>query len=161
MALDRLLASFLPRADKGARLVVTVCAAIMVIMVFAQVVMRYVFNGSFDWADEVSRIAFVWAIFLAIPLGMRDGTHVAIDMGVARLAPSLRRLVSRIMSGMAAAMMIVVFWTTIGVALATWSERLGAIDITSSVFFFPIIIGALHSALHLAYLALWPLEPGA
>lgn len=161
MALDRLLGSLLARADTGARLVVTVCAAIMVVVVFAQVVMRYVFNGSFDWADEVSRIAFVWTIFLAIPLGMRDGTHVAIEMGVARLAPTLRRLVSRIMSAAAAVMMSVVFWMTIGVALATWSERLGAINITSSVFFFPIIVGALHSALHLVHLALWPLDPPA
>ena len=48
----------------------------MVLVVSAQVVIRYVFNDSLDWADEVSRIAFVWTIFLAIPLGIRDGTHV-------------------------------------------------------------------------------------
>lgn len=161
MALDHLLASLLARADRGARLVVMGSAALMVIVVFAQVVMRYIFNGSFDWADEVSRIAFVWTIFLAIPLGLRDGTHVSIELCVARLPTSLRLLVARLMSGVAAAMMGIVFWTTIGVALATWSERLGAINITSSVFFFPVIIGALHSALHLAHLALFPAEPQA
>lgn len=161
MALDHLIASLLARADRGARIVVMLCAALMVIVVFAQVVMRYVFNGSFDWADEASRIAFVWTIFLAIPLGMRDGTHVAIELGVARLPVFLRRLLARLMSGIAAVMMAIVFWTTIGVALATWSERLGSINITSSVFFFPIIVGAFHSALHLAHLTLFPVEPRA
>ena len=161
MAFDRLLATLLARADQGARMLVMTSAATMVVVVFAQVVMRYVFNGSLDWADEVSRLAFVWTIFLAIPLGIRDGTHVGIELLVVRLPFGVRRIVFRLMSAMAAAMMAVVFWTTIGVALATWSERLGAIDMTSSVFFFPIIAGALHSALHLLHLAIHPLEQRA
>lgn len=156
MLLDRLLTVILARADLGARLVVIGCAALMVAVVSMQVVMRYVFNGSFDWADEVSRIAFVWTIFLAIPLGIRDGTHVAIELLVVRLPKALRGLIVRAMNLLAAVMMIVVFWTSVVVALATWSERLGAIDMTSSVFFFPVILGALHSALHLVQLGLFP-----
>ena len=75
--MDRALASILARADTGARVLVIAGAATMVAVVAAQVIMRYVFNGSFDWADEVSRLAFVCTIFLAIPLGIRDGTHLA------------------------------------------------------------------------------------
>lgn len=161
MALDRLLTFVLARADTGARLLVILGAAAMVAVVSAQVVMRYVFNGSLDWADEVSRIAFVWTIFLAIPLGIRDWTHVGITLLVERLPAGVQRLVARATSALGAALMGVVFWTTIGVALATWSERLGALNITSSVFFFPVILGALHSALHLVHLALVPMEPRA
>ncbi|WP_159587985.1 TRAP transporter small permease [Chelativorans xinjiangense] len=161
MVLDRLLTWLLARADIGARLLVILGAAMMVVVVSAQVVMRYVFNGSFDWADEVSRIAFVWTIFLAIPLGIRDGSHVGIELLVERFPAGLRRLIARLMSALAAVMMAVVFWTSVVVALATWSERLGAINLTSSVFFFPVILGALHSALHLAHLALFPTESRA
>ncbi|BCH28869.1 hypothetical protein MesoLjLc_07990 [Mesorhizobium sp. L-8-10] len=159
MALYRPLTGLLARADTGARLLVILGAAAMVVVVSAQVVMRYVFNGSFDWADEASRIAFVWTIFLAIPLGIRDGTHVGIELLVARFPDGLRRFVARLMCALAAVMMTVVFWTSIIVALATWSERLGAINMTSSVFFFPVILGALHAALHLVHLALFPAEP--
>ncbi|KMK68301.1 TRAP transporter small permease [Puniceibacterium sp. IMCC21224] len=161
MFADRLVTSILTRADTGARYLVMLGAAAMVAVVSGQVVMRYVFNGSFDWADEVSRIAFVWTIFLAIPLGIRDGTHVGIELLVNRFPPALRKLVARVMNALAAAMMFVVFWTSIIVALATWSERLGAINITSSVFFFPVILGALHSALHLAHMAVFPSQPEA
>lgn len=157
--LDRILTSTLARADTGARYLVMIGAATMVAVVSAQVVMRYVFNGSFDWADEVSRIAFVWTIFLAIPLGIRDGTHVGIELLVQRFPHRLRSLLARVTNGLAALLMLVVFWTSIIVALATWSERLGAINITSSVFFFPIILGALHAALHLTQMALFPSAP--
>lgn len=133
----------------------------MVGVVSAQVVMRYVFNGSFDWADEVSRIAFVWTIFLAIPLGIRDGTHVGIELLVKRFPHRLRYGLARLTNGLAAMMMLVVCWTSIIVALATWSERLGALNMTSSVFFFPVILGALHAALHLTQMALFPSDPNS
>lgn len=157
--MDRFLTHLLARADQGARLAVMTGAAMMVVVVFAQVVMRYVFNGSFDWADEVSRLAFVWTIFLAIPLGIRDGTHVGIDLIVNRLPSTLRQSIARVMSLLAAAMMAIIFWTSIIVASVTWSERLGAMNLTSSVFFFPVIFGAAHACLHLLQMAWSPTEP--
>lgn len=161
MILDRLLSTILARADTGARLCVIVAAAAMVAVVTAQVVMRYLFNGSFDWADEVSRIAFVTTIFLAIPLGIRDGTHVSVGILVNRFPPALHAPLERAMNALAAGMMIVVLWTAVVVARITWSERLGALDVTSSVFFFPVVVGALHAALHLVHLALFPKAPTA
>ena len=158
MSADRILTAILTRADKGARLLVMTGAAAMVVVVSAQVVMRYVFNGSFDWADEVSRIAFVWTMFLAIPLGIRDGTHVGIDLLVKRFPAQVQQMLARVMSGLAAGMMGVVLWTSVVVAASTWSERLGAIDLTSPVVFFPVILGALHCALHLVHLTLVPAE---
>ena len=119
--MDRFLTSLLARADQGARFLVMLGAAAMVVVVSAQVAMRYLFNGSFDWADEVSRLAFVATIFLAIPLGIRDGTHVGIDLLVSRLPEGLRVGIARLMSLLAAGMMLVVFWTAIVVAVTTWN----------------------------------------
>lgn len=157
MLVDRILTTILTRVDKGARLVVIFGAATMVAVVSAQVVMRYVFNGSFDWADEVSRIAFVWTTFLAIPLGIRDGSHVGITLLVDKLPVGLRGAIARMMNLLAGLMLLVVFWTAIGVASTTWSERLGAINMTSSIFFIPVIISAAHGALHLIHIALCPI----
>ena len=154
-----IVSSILARADAGARAVAVIAAATMVIVVTAQVVMRYGFNSSFDWADEVSRLAFVTTIFVAIPLGIRDGTHVGIDLMVNRLPVFPRRAIQRLMSTIASIMLLIVTWATAEVAGATWSERMGAIDITSSVFFFPVIAGALHAALHLLYMAADPDAP--
>ena len=68
-ALDRLVTGLLLAA-----------VTVMVAVVSAQVLLRYGFNRSIDWADEIGRLAFVWAIFLAIPLGVRDGAHIGIDI---------------------------------------------------------------------------------
>jgi len=148
--------TILARADTGARFVVIAAAAVMVVVVTAQVVMRYAFNASFDWADEVSRLAFVTTIFVAIPLGIRDGTHVGIDLLVNRLPVLPARTVRRFTACLAGLMLLVIAWATVQMAATTWSERMGAIDITSSVFFFPGIAGSLHAALHLLQMAVDP-----
>ncbi|MEQ9346188.1 MAG: TRAP transporter small permease [Thalassospira sp.] len=149
----------LARADQGARIAVIAGAALMIVIVSVQVVMRYVFNESLDWADEVSRLAFVTTIFLAIPLGITDGTHVGIEMLVSRFPERIHAFTLRIMSLLAAGMMMVVCYTSIVVASVTWSERLGSLDLTSSVFFLPVAIGAAHSALHLLKMSIWAPEP--
>ena len=156
----RALDGVLARVDALARPIVVACMAVMIAVVSAQVFTRYVLNASIDWADEVSRLAFVWTIFLAIPLGIREGAHVGIDLLVERFPARLRGLLAQVMAGIAALSMAVLFAASISVAAQTWSERLGAINLTSSSFFVAVIIGSGHAFLHLLRLALDPLHEG-
>src|SRR6478609_12241634 len=57
--------------DTAACWVICASIAVMVVVVSAQVGLRYGLNQSLGWADEISRLCFVWSIFLAIPLGIR------------------------------------------------------------------------------------------
>jgi TRAP-type C4-dicarboxylate transport system permease small subunit len=70
----------LARVDRASRWLVIVCSALMILIVSVQVLLRYAFNTSIDWSDEVSRLLFVWCMFLAIPLGLREGSHVGIEL---------------------------------------------------------------------------------
>lgn len=155
LTLTRLLRLF----DLAAGAVVSACMAVMVMVVSAQVFMRYVLNSSFDWADEVARLAFVSAVFLAIPLGLREGAHVGITVLVQYLPPKLQDLLRRALCLVAAAMLVIVFYKAVIVAALTWSERMGVLQITSSVFFLPIVTGLLHSAAHLVFLGFGPPPP--
>lgn len=152
--LARLYGSFLDGTDRVARWVIIASMVVMIVVVSVQVVLRYVFNSSIDWADEIARLAFVWSIFLTIPLGIRRGAHVGIELLVAHLPPSRRVWLARLTSVLAAALMAVLCYESIMVAAETWDELLPTLDITSSTFFIPIIIGAGHSFLHLVQL-LW------
>ncbi|WP_323764164.1 TRAP transporter small permease [Marinovum sp.] len=156
--MERLLDKTLSRVDSVAQLVLLTCMTVMIAVVASQVFMRYVLNSSIDWADEVSRMAFVWSIFIAIPLGIREGAHVGIDILTSRFPAHVARTVTRIMLALAFVLMCVVTWESIDVAAKTWSERLGAIDISSSYFFVAVIIGSAHAALHLLHLVLHPLD---
>ncbi|MEM9423766.1 MAG: TRAP transporter small permease [Spirochaetota bacterium] len=65
----------------------------MTIIVFAQVIMRYVFNSAFSWAEEVSRYLFIWVIYLGISYSCRTRRHVRITFLLDRFPDALYRVV--------------------------------------------------------------------
>jgi len=74
--------------DRGFRLLEAALAALllgMVVMVFGNVVLRYVFNSGITASEELSRIFFVWLVFIGAVVAMRDGSHLGMDTVVARL----------------------------------------------------------------------------
>ena len=66
--------------------------AVMVALVFGNVVMRYAFNSGFTVSEELSRWLFVWLTFLGAVIALRDNAHLGTDMVVSRLGPKAKRL---------------------------------------------------------------------
>ncbi len=63
-----------------------VCAlAIMVVLVFGNVVLRYGFNSGLTMSEELSRWLFVWLTFMGAVVALNERTHLGTDMMVARL----------------------------------------------------------------------------
>jgi TRAP-type C4-dicarboxylate transport system permease small subunit len=121
----------------------------MVCVVSAQVALRYGFNRSFDWADEIGRLAFVWSIFLAIPLGVRQDAHIGIDIMVDKLPAAWRGVLKRAGAAVCAAMMFAIAWAAFRVAQEQWDELMATVDWSVGWFIVPVGLGALLSALHL------------
>jgi TRAP-type C4-dicarboxylate transport system permease small subunit len=140
--------------DRVVLVALLLAVATMVGVVCAQVALRYGFNLSFDWADEVSRLAFVWSIFLAIPLGVRQGAHIGIDIVVAKLPALAQKMLRRGAASLSAAMMLAIAWAALGVAREQWDEFMSVLDWSVGWFIVPVGVGALLSALHLVRIAI-------
>ncbi len=66
-------------------LLMVVCLALMVVMVFGNVVLRYGFNSSITVSEELSRWLFVWMTFLGAVVGLIHHAHLGTDALVSRL----------------------------------------------------------------------------
>lgn len=141
-------------ADGALTAVLLASVALMVGVVSAQVALRYGFNESIDWADEIGRLAFVWAIFLAIPLGVRDGAHIGIDLLVDKLPVAGQSVLRRAGAALAAAMMLAIFWAAVRTCLEQWDELMATVDYSVGWFIVPVGVGALFSALHLLHIVI-------
>ena len=135
--------------DWVAALLVILIMTGMVVVVSTQVFLRYVMNLSLDWAEEISRLLFVWSIFLAIPLGIKRGSHLSIVLLTERLPPGLRTRLFRTMSALAMALMAVVAWQAGVLTRDQWDEPMSTLNISVGLFMLPLAIGAVHSLLHL------------
>ena len=60
--------------------------AVMVVMVFGNVVLRYGFNSGIISSEELSRYLFIWITFLGAIVAMRENAHLGLDT-VVRLLP--------------------------------------------------------------------------
>lgn len=60
--------------------VVALMMFLMYVLVFANVITRYIFKFSLNWTDELARFLMIWTVFLGAGLAMREGRHVAIEI---------------------------------------------------------------------------------
>ena len=59
--------------------------AMLCVVVFGEVVARYLFNHPFFWSDEVTVYTFTWVAFLGSALALRDNRHIGISFFVEKL----------------------------------------------------------------------------
>jgi TRAP-type C4-dicarboxylate transport system permease small subunit len=86
-------------ATRVAEALLAAALAAMVMMVFGNVVLRYVFDSGITVSEEISRFLFVWLTFLGAVVVMGQGGHLGFDL-VARALPRAGRRACRILSGL-------------------------------------------------------------
>lgn len=66
--------------------------ALMVAMVFGNVVMRYAFNSGLTLSEELSRWLFVWMTFMGAVVALHERAHLGTDALVSRLPRAGQKL---------------------------------------------------------------------
>ncbi len=72
--------------------VIAAMLALMVLLVFGNVVLRYGFNSGINLSEELSRWLFVWMTFLGAVVAVNERGHLGTDMLVGRLGPTGKRV---------------------------------------------------------------------
>lgn len=78
---------------KALSVLMVMCLAAMVIMVFGNVVLRYGFNSGITVSEELSRWAFLWVVFLGATVAVHEKAHMGVDSLVLALPRPLQKLV--------------------------------------------------------------------
>ncbi len=137
-------------ADRALRAALVGIVAIMVAVVFAQVVARYGFNRSFGWADEIGRLAFVWSVFLGVAVAVRARGHIAIRLFLDAIPSGLRSALGAAIALACAALSAVVAWEGALIALDQWDERMISLDLSAGWFLVPVVVGSAFCAVFFA-----------
>jgi TRAP-type C4-dicarboxylate transport system permease small subunit len=71
---------------------IALALAVMVVLVFGNVVLRYGFNSGITVSEEVSRWLFVWVTFLGAVVALKEHGHLGTDMLVSRLPSAGKKI---------------------------------------------------------------------
>lgn len=58
---------------------ITTVMLVMVVVIFVNACMRYIFNQGFAASEEIARFAFVWISFLGMIIAYFQNKHVSVD----------------------------------------------------------------------------------
>jgi TRAP-type C4-dicarboxylate transport system permease small subunit len=102
--------------------------AVMVVLVFGNVVLRYGFNSGIAVSEEVSRYLFIWLTFLGAVVAVHERTHLGVDT-LPRLLPRAGRvacaIASELLMLLATALLFHGSWKQVVVNLPTRSPVSG------------------------------------
>lgn len=82
--------------DKGMTIVIFIVLSLMVLLVFTNAFLRYVFNTGIPAGEELSRYFFIWLCCFGTILAYREGRHVGVDLLLVALKPKARARVELI-----------------------------------------------------------------
>lgn len=64
-----------------------ICMVVLTVIVFADVIMRYIFKQGFAWSQEVATLMMVWFSLIGMAIGVLEKIHISIEMFTAKLSP--------------------------------------------------------------------------
>ena len=109
--------------------------AVMVVLVFGNVFMRYAFNSGFTLSEELSRWLFVWLTFLGAVVALRENGHLGTDMLVGKLSP----MGKKICMGLSLVLMLYCVWLLFKGAydqtLINWTSTSAVMEVSMSWFY--------------------------
>ena len=76
----------------GLSFILVILLAVMVVLVFGNVVLRYGFNSGILISEELSRWLFIWITFLGSIIAMRENGHLGSNFVVRAFPPTARRI---------------------------------------------------------------------
>jgi TRAP-type C4-dicarboxylate transport system permease small subunit len=118
------------------KVAVALCLAVMVVLVFGNVVLRYVFNSGIATSEELSRWLLVWLTFLGAIVALRQHAHLGVDTLV-RALPPRGRFICFVLSYL---LMLYADWLlTLGSwkqAVLTYGDSAPASGISVGLFFY-------------------------
>ncbi|MET0257924.1 MAG: TRAP transporter small permease [Methylobacterium sp.] len=128
--------------------------AAMVFLVFGNVVMRYALNSGITVSEELSRLAFVWLIFLGAALALRDHAHIGIDTMIRALPPKAAKAAVLLGYGLMLVACALLIQGSVEQATLTWSAVTPAAGISMAWFMIPVVVFSLTALLLLGVEAL-------
>src|SRR5690242_8168783 len=92
---------------------VALLTAIEVLILFAGVVSRYVFQNPFTWSDELASILFLWLAMLGAVVAFRRSEHMRMSGLVSRVSPRWRAFFDAFAVAVAVAFLLLILHPTI------------------------------------------------
>jgi gluconokinase len=141
-------AATLPWPQRLAEAAMALCLGVMALAVFVNVVLRYGFGSGVAASEELSRLLFVWMVFIGATAAYPRGEHMAFTS----LAAALRSRPA-VLKALTVAIRLLVLLAAVLLAWGAWQQVVVGLDSRSVVLGYPTALLPLPALLASAAIA--------
>lgn len=113
------------------------CLALMVVLVFGNVLLRYALNSGITLSEELSRWLFVWMIFMGAIVALRHHGHLGTDMLVGRLGATGKKVCFALAHVLMLWICYLLFVGSSTQARINWDSTSAVMEVSMSWLYFP------------------------
>jgi TRAP-type C4-dicarboxylate transport system permease small subunit len=113
----------------------------MISLVIINVFLRYLFDYSIFWAEEVATICFVWCVFVGASATYKHKMDLGIDFLVTKTPPNIQRFIRFFMSLVLLAINGYIFYMSIVFTKIAWAKPTAVLGISSGVLNLALVVG--------------------
>lgn len=118
--------------ERGAMLLSGACLFLIMVIVLADVFMRYVFNAPFSWSyDLISQYLLTAAFFLAVSSTFKAGAHISVDFFTQMMSTRLRKISAAIVTLLMMPVLIIMIHAGLDATIQAYLKneiRFGGLD---------------------------------
>jgi TRAP-type transport system small permease protein len=142
--------------NRLAEILLVLFLSALTVVVFLQVLFRYLFHLPLFWTEETARYCLIWASMLGAGYALRHGQHIAVTFIIDRLPEWLYRATTRLGQIFVLAIIAVILWGGIELVSITRHQISPALRIPMSFPYLAMPAGALIMLIHQIALMLRP-----
>lgn len=112
--------------DAGLRIVAALCLASLLILMLAQVVLRYTAIGVPAFTEEIARYAMVWMALFSAAVAVREGSHIRIDfvpLALGAMAAPVGRALEFLLDAVTLGICLVILWQGLDIVSFATMQR--------------------------------------
>ena len=142
--------------NRACEMALILLLAAMAVVVFLEVVFRYMIHLPLFWTEEFARYALVWVSLMGAAVALKRGEHIAVTLVVERLPVGSRRLVNQIANLSVGAILMVMMWGGIRLVMITSTQISPALRIPMAVPYLSLPISSAIMLVHIIHSLMHP-----
>jgi TRAP-type C4-dicarboxylate transport system permease small subunit len=134
--------------NRIAEITIIVFISLMAVVVFAEVIFRYVFPLPLFWTEEFARYCLVWSSLLGAGVALKRGEHIAVTFFTDKFPKGIRIEAAQFVQIIIVAFLGVLFWGGLCLVIITRHQLSPAMRIPMSWPYMAVPIGSLIMLVH-------------
>jgi C4-dicarboxylate transporter DctQ subunit len=115
--------------DRIEEVLIAIMLSMATLLVFSQVVARYVFNSGISWATEMVEHLFLWIVMIGASYGFKHGVHLGVDLLMKKLPPAGRKAMSLVAVGISLVFTVGMLYLSVFYVLGSYKMELITVDL--------------------------------